>query len=121
MKFFLKKYLFLVFLLVTFFTTSSCARWVANFLPERPDSAIKFGDDVSPDFKQGWHDGCESGMSAGNSFYTSFYRNNTIDGYKITSSPEYKQAWYNSYWFCYRSDFVKQKSSIWGGAFSGFQ
>ncbi|MFT7087638.1 MAG: hypothetical protein ACJAZX_001077 [Rickettsiales bacterium] len=75
---------------------------------------------ASPDFKQGWKDGCESAMAGGNSFYQMFHKSNTQDGYKFTYSSDYRTAWSNSYWFCYRSDYIEQKStplrSFWGGA-----
>lgn len=77
---------------------------------------------ASPDFVQGWRDGCETGMSAGsNAFYKIFYRNNKVDGYKMTGSPEYKTGWSNAFWYCYRADYVKQKSSVWSSTFGGFQ
>ena len=103
---------------------SSCQRSIANFLPERPDSKFKFDDDVSPEFKQGWSDGCEVGMTAGsNTFYQMFYRNNKVDGYKITGSSDYKTAWNNAFWYCYRYDYIKQKdgTKIWSSMFGGYR
>lgn len=104
--------------------TTSCKYGIARAIfPERPDSA--FAEDLqkaSPDFRLGWRDGCEVGMSAGsNTFYKMFYRNNASDGYRMTSSSDYKTAWGNAFWYCYRHDYVKQKSSIWGSMFKGYQ
>ncbi len=112
-----------IFLLLIFCQTS-CQKWVADkFLPERPNR--EFADamkDATPEFRQGWQDGCEVGMSsASNTFYKMFYRNNVVDGYKMTSSSDYKTAWGNAFWYCYRYDYIKQKSSIWGSVFSGMQ
>ena len=95
---------------------------MAEILPERPthkmDSSLV---NASPEFQQGWHDGCETGMASGsNTFYKMFYRNNKVDGYKMAGSPEYKVAWGNAYWYCYRYDYVKQKSPIFRSMFSGF-
>ena len=99
---------------------SSCSNKIHDFLPERPDSVFDFGEDVSPEFKQGWADGCEVGMKSGsNTFYQMFYRTNKVDGFKMTSSSDYKTAWGNAFWFCYRDDYVRQKSSIWGSTFNG--
>lgn len=99
----------------------SCAKAIGEMLPERPDN-FNIGEDASAEFKQGWADGCEVGMSAGsNTFYKMFYRNNAVDGYKMSSSPEYKTAWGNAFWYCYRYDHVKQKSGkIWGSTFGGY-
>ena len=109
-------------LMLIFLLLSSCARSISNYLPVRPDDAVEIDGDASDDFKQGWKDGCETGMSAGsNTFYKSFYRNNATDGWKIANSPDYKTAWDNSFWFCYRHDYFKQKISIWGSVFSGYR
>jgi hypothetical protein len=67
---------------------------------------------ASPDFKQGWEDGCESGMSGGStSFNQNFYKANKQDGYKFSYSKDYKTAWGSAFWFCYRSDSVDQKTT----------
>jgi hypothetical protein len=112
---------FLLFLIA--FSLSSCATSIASIFPERPSS--NFVEDIkrsSPEFQIGWKDGCETGMSAGsNTFYKVFYRNNAVDGYRMANSSEYKTAWSNAFWYCYRHDYVKQKSSIWSSMFSGYQ
>ncbi len=91
-------------------------------LPQRPSKKFKFGDDASPDFKKGWEDGCEVGMASGsNTFYQMFYRTNAVDGYKMSGSPDYKAAWGNAFWFCFRDDYIRQKSSIWGSMFGGYK
>lgn len=94
---------------------------MARILPERPNNSIKLDESMSVEFRQGWSDGCEVGMASGsNTFYKMFYRNNASDGYKMTSSPDYKTAWGNAFWYCYRFDGVKHKSSIWGSVFQGY-
>ena len=101
---------------------SSCSKRAADFLPVRPDDEILIEGNASPDFKQGWEEGCESGMSAGsNTFYKIFYRSNAADGWKMSNSSDYRTAWNNAFWFCYRYDYFKQKSSIWGSFFSGYR
>ena len=113
---------FLLLLLCTLLVTSSCQTYMADFFPGRPDKRSKVDDDASVEFKQGWKDGCETGMSGGsNTFYKIFYHSNKADGYKMTSSSDYKVAWGNAFWYCYRHDFVKQKSSIWGSYFTGLR
>ncbi len=112
--------------ILTIFLTSltllSCSNKVAKYLPTRPIKEVAIAGDASDDFKQGWKDGCETGMSAGsNTFYKAFYRNNAVDGWKMTNSPDYKTAWDNAFWYCYRYDYFKQKSSIWGSVFSGYR
>jgi len=111
----------IVLIIILAFLSASCSREVARYLPNRPDKAFDEDlKDAPADFKQGWSDGCEAGMSAGsNTFYKIFYRQNKADGYKMVASPDYKAAWGNAFWYCYRYDHVKQKSSIWGSTFRG--
>lgn len=55
-------------------------------------------DKTTEEYRAGWKDGCEVGISgASNTFYKMFYRNNKIDGYRMSSSPEYRDAWDNSF------------------------
>ncbi len=116
----MQKLFTLVFLLISFLALASCSKKIAEFLPNRPSANnIKFSAGASVEFKQGWEDGCEVGMSAGsNTFYKMFYRNNAADGYKMTSSSDYKTAWGNAFWYCYRHDAIKQ-TSVWGSFFKG--
>ncbi len=101
----------------------SCSPSAARFLPDRPTKEFKQTiAEGSPEFVQGWKDGCEVGMStASNTFYKMFYRNNAIDGYKMGSSSDYSTAWSNAFWYCVRYDMIKQKSSVWGSVFSGYK
>ncbi|MFT6331881.1 MAG: hypothetical protein ACJAW3_000201 [Lentimonas sp.] len=79
-------------------------------------------ESATPDFKQGWEDGCEVGMSGGsNSFYQSVYDSNKMDGYKYSYSTDYRIAWERAFWFCYRTDFVDQKSTPHSSIFGGVQ
>lgn len=117
-----KKYFTAILLVAVSLCLSSCSRKIADIFPERPDKSFEADESWSPEFKQGWKDGCEVGMSAGsNTFYKPFYRNNAVDGYKMTSSSEYKNAWGNAFWYCYRRDYIKLKSSLWGSYFSGLR
>ena len=113
----------MIFFVGSFLVITSCQKRMANFLPARADKEMTFKEgEVSPEFKQGWDDGCEVGMAGGsNTFYQMFYRNNVVDGYKMTSSPDYKAGWGNAFWFCYRTDWTRQRSSIWGSVFSGYR
>ena len=116
MKNMLKKLL----VIITLFGIASCAKKIGDMLPQRPSKSLRLDESASVEFKQGWTDGCEVGMSAGsNTFYKMFYRSNAVDGYKMTSSSDYKTAWGNAFWFCYRYDHLKQKSSVWGNVFQG--
>lgn len=79
-------------------------------------------EDATPDFRQGWLDGCESGMASGsNSFNQMFYKNNKVDGYKMSYSPDYSTAWSNAWWYCMRKDWTNQRSTIWGSIFQGWK
>ncbi len=110
-------------LLLSLFLLFSCSRSSAKFLLDRPSKEFKETiAESSPEFAQGWKDGCEVGMSsASNTFYKMFYRNNAIDGYKMGSSSDYSTAWGNAFWYCIRYDLIKQKSGIWGSVFGGYK
>jgi hypothetical protein len=109
------KGLFILILLAT----SSCNPKIAKIFPKRPNQQFDFGD-ASPDYAKGFNDGCESGMAAGsNTFYKMFYRSNAADGYKMASSSDYKSGWGIGWWYCYRYDFIKHKSGLYGSFFRG--
>lgn len=111
--------IFIIFLMI-----SSCSSKIDQYLPERPSRSF-VGDlegEASPEFLQGWKDGCEAGMATGsNTFYKMFYRVNKVDGFKMVSSGDYSTAWSNAWAYCVRYDAVKQKSSIWGSTFGGYR
>ena len=111
------------FLLLTLALLSSCSTSLAKYFPNRPGNEFKESmKDSSPEFAQGWKDGCEVGMSsASNTFYKMFYRNNAIDGYKMGSSSDYNTAWGSAFWYCMRSDSIKQGTGIWGSTFGGYK
>lgn len=118
----MKTFFSVILISVMALSLSSCSASVAKIFPARPNNELRPDKDASPEFVQGWNDGCEVGMSSGsNTFYKTFYRNNKVDGYRMTSSPDYKVGWGNAFWYCYRYDYVKQKSSIWGSMFSGYR
>lgn len=84
-----------------------------------------FKDDLknaSPDFKQGWLDGCETGIRSGtNAFYQSLYETKQ-DGYKMAYSQDYPNAWGTAYWYCYRKEWTNiQGSTTWGSVFGGLR
>jgi hypothetical protein len=108
---------------ILMFFIESCSRnKIKKALKKRPDIAMSVDHNASQDFKDGWQDGCEVGMSAGaNSFYKMFYKNNKADGNRMINSKDYEEAWTNAYWFCYRSDYIRQKSSLWGSYFQGYR
>lgn len=116
------KYLGKLIIVLTLITNISCS--LESVRPTK-NASKNFKDSIakgSPDFQQGWKDGCESGMSAStNTFYQIFYTNNKVDGWKITSSSDYKTAWNTAFWFCVHSDYVDAKSSIYGSMFKGIQ
>ena len=114
-----KVYIFFT-LLVLFFTTSCDPRNMPN------TAMTEFGEmraNASPDFRQGWEDGCETGSaSTANNFHKLIiYDSVKVDGYKITQSNEYKTAWNFAWWYCYRYMYVKHKSTIWGSFFGGYK
>jgi hypothetical protein len=120
MKFSLKK-----ILIITFFISllSGCYAGSQKMMPALADKEMLDETDKTTDeYRSGWKDGCEVGISSGgNTFYKMFYRNNKIDGYRMSSSPEYRDAWDSSFWYCYRSTYIRQKSSVWGSIMKGFR
>lgn len=105
--------------IILVFALTSCDHRIAKVFPNRPNLKFKTGD-VSPDYQKGFDDGCEAGMAAGsNTFYKMFYRSNAADGYKMASSSDYKSAWGMGWWYCYRHDYIKHKSGLYGSFFRG--
>ena len=77
-------------------------------------------ENASPDFQQGWHDGCETGRhGGGNTFYKAFTKSNKVDGYKIAESHDYSVAWSSGWWYCYRDDYIDQKVAPFEYFFGG--
>ena len=108
-------------LILILFLQASCQKWVGDLFPKRPNQQFDFGD-ASPDFRKGFEDGCESGMAGGsNTWYKMFYRTNAADGYKMANSSDYKSAWGVGWWYCYRYDYIKHKSGIYGSFFGGYK
>ncbi len=101
----------------------SCTYKTSKILPGRPSKEFQESlAEASPEFAQGWQDGCEAGMAgASNTFYKMFYRNNAVDGFKMGSSNDYSTAWNNAFWYCLRYDSIKQASSMWGSTFGGYR
>ncbi|MDB2550357.1 hypothetical protein N9X24_00645 [Rickettsiales bacterium] len=78
--------------------------------------------DADPDFKLGWDHGCETGAATGsNTFYKMFYESNKQDGWKLANSPTYGKAWKYGFWYCYREEYIDQKSGIWISIFGGLK
>ena len=123
MKNFNKKLITFFFFLISTQLVSGCNREIARIFPNRPDT--EFAEELktaSPEFRQGWQDGCEVGMSAGsNTFYKMFYRNNAIDGFKFSGNNDYRDSWVNAFWYCYRNMYVRHKSSIYSSFFGGIR
>lgn len=114
----MKLYFFLIIFLI-----SACSDKVKRSLPNTASSEMKeMLATANPDFQDGWRDGCETGTSAGaNWFYKSIYKSNRVDGYRIMDSKDYQVAWNFGWWYCYRYQSVKNKSSLWGSFTSGYR
>ena len=119
MNFMFRKILKITLMLFIGQTTLSCES--VRLASKEPSKY--YSDDLknaSPDFQQGWKDGCETGMAGGsNSFNQMFYKGNKQDGYKYAYSADYKTAWGNAFWYCYRSDWVDQRSTPMKSVFGG--
>jgi hypothetical protein len=110
-------------LMAILFTIFSCSPRISRIFvgvadKEFPESL----KNSSPDFIRGWKDGCEVGSSGGsNTFYKMFYRSNAIDGFKFSGNTDYRDAWVNAFWYCYRNMYVRHKSSIYSSVFGGYR
>ena len=120
MKYILTKFLII---LLSSLLLSGCSTGFQKFLPALPDKELHDETDkTTEEARIGWKDGCETGIAgASNTFYKMFYRSNKIDGYRMSSSSEYRSAWDSAFWYCYRSTYIRQKSSIWGSVMKGFR
>jgi hypothetical protein len=49
-------------------------------------------------YQQGWRDGCESGMTAGNEFYKAAYHNKINSS--LMNNPQYSKAWIEANRYC---------------------
>ena len=103
--------------------SSSCTSKMQNMLPAMANNKLSDElDSTSEEYRAGWKDGCETGISGGaNTFYKMFYRNNKVDGYRLSNSPDYRDAWDYGFWYCFRSTYIRQKSSIWGSIMKGYR
>jgi len=121
-KNFKKHFTKLIFLIILLFAYS-CSPKMARIFPGIADKEFpETLKNSSPDFIRGWKDGCEVGSSGGsNTFYKIFYRSNAIDGFKFSGNNDYRDAWVNAFWYCYRNMYVRHKSSIYSSFFGGYR
>jgi len=107
----------IILLLIVIFTTA-CQVDPTDHMADYDQYLVN----TSPDFKKGWHDGCESGTkSSTNSFYQMFYKGNKQDGFKMATSPEYSNAWNKAWWYCTHAAEIDKKRGATSGLFSGYQ
>lgn len=75
-------------LLLSFLFLQSCAPLMMNMDPPG-----------SPEFKEGWKDGCESGLATYGTMFNKlryqFYQN-----YEMLSIPDYNAAWHEAFNYC---------------------
>ncbi|MFM7557765.1 MAG: hypothetical protein ACKO46_04280 [Alphaproteobacteria bacterium] len=115
---------FSIFITLLFgFFLCSCSTKFQKILPAIADKELIDETNLtSEEYRAGWKDGCEVGISGGaNTFYKMFYRNTKIDGYRMAYSTSYRDAWDSAFWYCFRHTYIRQKSSIFGSIFRGFR
>jgi len=120
---FLKQIFMLCCMIFVLLAEGSCGRKMQKFLPHMPGTKNEEDlRDASPEFRAGWKDGCETGTASGSSnFYKMFYQSNKVDGYRMSGSQDYRDAWEPAFWFCYRASYIRSKSSIWSAIFKGYR
>ncbi len=113
----------LIFLIFTIIFFTACSTKLQKILPSMADKQLVNETNLtSEEYRAGWKDGCEVGISGGaNTFYKMFYRNTKIDGYRMAYSTSYRDAWDSAFWYCFRYTYIRQKSSIFGSIFKGFR
>lgn len=85
----LKKLLVVIFSLLL--SLGGCAAPKPLGLAKTPDGP--------PNFRQGWEDGCETGMATeSNSYYKTFYKFKQ-DPYQVTD-PMYFETWVDAFRYC---------------------
>ena len=111
----------LIAMLSLFVLALSCNK--DHFPNTAPTEFSEMRKNATPEFRQGWEAGCETGSaSTSNHFHRMvLYDSTNVDGYKITQSNDYRTAWNFAWWYCYRYMFIKHKSSIWGPVFGGYK
>jgi len=95
-----------------------------NYLPNKAVGSFeKQLREATPEFRRGWYDGCETGISVAsvNIFYRMFYTNNRVDGYAKANDAEYRTGWGEAVGYCMRYEEIKQASSLWGSVFGGYR
>lgn len=119
----IKKIFLPILLLLTLYNLSGCSAKMQKALPALADGELQEElANTSDEFSAGWKDGCETGISGGaNTFYKMFYRSNRIDGFRMASSADYRDAYEYAFWYCFRSTYVRQKSSLWSSIMKGFR
>lgn len=92
-----------VLILLLGFMVSGCTGQI--FSPDNPlaPKPLRIGEppkDAHPDYRQGWEDGCNTGLSTMvPGYYKSFYAFQQ-DAYKSQTNPVYYKAWKDSYTYC---------------------
>ncbi len=80
----------------------------------RPWTMAHAPEDATPQYKQGWEDGCGSGMAAyGNDVYKAAYEFKQDP--KMVNHPLYFRAWIDGYQYC--RPFINRylNDGFWGG------
>lgn len=79
----------------------------------------KVSSDYSPDYQQGWNDGCKTGEAAYGNYVTKAVRDYTRDPTKV-GNRSYESAWTDAYHWCRQSHNTNINSwdSDWWGIFS---
>lgn len=101
-----KIYIFLVCILL-----SSCAALPESFRegvlqpmnlwkPRPPGLAEAPVEGVSPEYTQGWKDGCDSGISAAGSTHYRQTGYKFVMDYSMVENKDYYQAWHDAYTYC---------------------
>ena len=100
----------IILLPVIIFLTASCgfkpkvgAPWMQKMLTQGPEGSTKF--------RQGWRDGCETGISASsNRLQRSFYK--FRQNYELSKDPQYYTGWKSAFNYCQRYVFQYLRRNI---------
>ena len=117
------KHYYLLLILLIMSSCSNNDRFLKTiFGHTRMNSFQKELAKATPEFREGWKDGCHVGIASGaNSFYKLFLDNNRVDGFKKVNSKDYAAAYDAAFWTCYREEDGDSASSIYGSFFGGYK
>ncbi|PIR39247.1 MAG: hypothetical protein COV35_01655 [Alphaproteobacteria bacterium CG11_big_fil_rev_8_21_14_0_20_39_49] len=92
----------ILFLVISIIILNGCQSDSGRFDYSRPANLNTTPPAGTPEFQQGWKDGCNGALASVNTDINLLLasRKYKMDGKLWNSSPRYKQAWKDAYYYC---------------------